>query len=82
MRQFLYVTEADAIAAGMTHEGRMFGVPAWLAVTDENEVTGTPKVPVLNLWCLLIDALMEAATYFLDSETCVETPIYLGRPLA
>lgn len=79
MIHLLYVTEAAARDAGMTHEGRMFGVPAWLAVTGENEVVGCPKVTALQLWCMAVDALMEAATYFIPADVCVETPIYIGR---
>ncbi len=52
---FLYIREKVAIEAGMTHEGRMFGVPAWLVETADNEVTGCPKIPALQLWCMAID---------------------------
>ncbi|APQ41897.1 MAG: hypothetical protein G3W64_19830 [Xanthomonas euvesicatoria] len=77
---YLYTRESAAMAIGMTHEGRMFGVPAWLT-TDGDVCYGCPKVPVLQLWCILIDSLMGAATYFLPEDAVLEVPIHIGRPL-
>ena len=77
---FLYIAESDAIEAGMTHEGTLFGVPAWL-VEDGEMVNGTPKVPVLNLWCWLADSVLEAASYFMREDQEIPLPYRLGRKL-
>ncbi len=78
----LYVRETVAIANGMTHEGRLFGVPAWLRVDGDDQVTGTPKVPALHLWCLLIDLSLEVASCFMREDQVLASPITIGRPLA
>ena len=76
---WLYITEADAIEAGMTHEGRMFGVPSWLRIDSEEQVTGSPKVPLLHVWCMFVDAVLEIGSWFVSSDNTVESPITVGR---
>lgn len=78
---WLYLTEASAVEYGMTHEGRLFGVPAWLTITGENEVLGAPKVPILQLWCILIDRLMDAACWLIPEDVEVATPVFVGRSI-
>lgn len=75
----VYISERSAIQAGMTHEGRLFGVPAWLVETGVNEVSGCPKVPLLQLWCIAVDWLMDQALWLIDADVSVEAPITLGR---
>lgn len=82
MKRFLYLNETAAKACGMTHEGTLFGVPAWLVITGDNEVTGCPKLPILQLWCVAVDAAMEFALYFIPSNIEVATPVSIGRKLA
>lgn len=77
---YVYLRESTAIAQGMTHEGRMFGLPSYVA-SDGDVVIGCPKVPLLQVWCILVDGLMHAACYFLSEDVVLETPIYVGRPL-
>lgn len=49
-----YIPERVAKAWGMTHHGRIYGVPAWVCDEDgEGEIA--PKVPLLVLWCWLSD---------------------------
>ncbi|WP_127158478.1 hypothetical protein [Xanthomonas arboricola] len=79
---YLYVSEALAIQNGMTHEGSLFGAPAWLRVDSDEQVTGTPKVPVLHLWCLLVDLGLEMASYFLRDDQMLVSPIKIGRGLS
>lgn len=79
MRQLIYITEQEALEAGMTHEGRLFGAPAWLRVDSDDQVTGTPKVPVLHLWCWVADLAMELKACFFYVDEVVESPISIGR---
>ncbi|OEZ02306.1 MULTISPECIES: hypothetical protein [Stenotrophomonas] len=79
MRQLIYITEQEAADAGMTHEGRLFGVPAWLRVDSDEQVTGTPKVPALHLWCWVADLAMELKACFFYVDEVVESPISIGR---
>ncbi|MGQ5267446.1 hypothetical protein [Xanthomonas arboricola] len=79
---YLYVSEALAIENGMTHEGSLFGAPAWLRVDSDEQVTGTPKVPALHVWCLLVDLGLEFGSYFLRDDQMLVSPIKLGRGLS
>lgn len=79
MRQLIYITEQQALEAGMTNEGRLFGVPAWLRVDSDEQVTGTPKVPVLHLWCWVADLAMELKACLFYVDEVVESPISIGR---
>lgn len=73
---FIYLPRRAAIGIGFTYEGRMFGVPAWIALgSHNNEIFACPKVPALMAWTLLVDAVMELATYFMTPDQCIETPI-------
>ncbi|MFS8372414.1 hypothetical protein JH314_08290 [Xanthomonas campestris] len=78
---FLYVAEAVAVENGMTHEGKLLGAPAWLRVDSDEQVTGTPKVPALHLWCLLVDLSLELASYFIRDDQMLVSPIKIGRSL-
>lgn len=75
----LYITRQEALNAGLTHEGTLFGVPAYLAITSDYVVSGTPKVPVLVLWCMFADALYELASYFLRGHQVLQSPIRIER---
>jgi hypothetical protein len=76
-----YITKAQAIDSGLTHEGKLFGVPAYFGTDYGNAVTAVPKVPILQLYCLLCDALFELASYFLRGHHVLTTPIKIERPL-
>ncbi|NMT33346.1 hypothetical protein HGQ62_01625 [Stenotrophomonas maltophilia] len=78
MRELIYVTKADALANGMTHEGTLFGVPAWRCVDSEEQVTGTPKIPALHLWCWVIDQLLELTCCLLPQDCELVSPITVG----
>ncbi|HFT6991394.1 hypothetical protein ACL5HQ_13755 [Stenotrophomonas maltophilia] len=66
----------------MTHEGRLFGVPAWLREDSDTQVTASPKVPVLHLWCMAVDLVLEIAAAFVQEDRTLESPITLGRRIA
>ncbi len=76
---WLYIDRASAIDAGMTHEGRLFGVPAWLREDSDTQVTASPKVPALHLWCMAVDLVLEIAAAFVQEDLTLESPITLGR---
>lgn len=78
----IYLPRSAAIAYGMTHEGTLFGVPAWVAVGEhDNEFMAAPKVPILQLWTLLADATLEALTYLLPADRSIEAPIRILKPI-
>lgn len=79
---WLYVDRESAIEAGMTHEGLLFGVPAWLREDGYSQVTGSPKVPALHLWCMVVDLVLEIAAAFVQEDRALESPITLGRRIA
>lgn len=76
MPDWLYITKARAIESGLTHEGTLFGVPAWFDGDDDGQVAmATPKMPVLHLWCMLVDSLMELASYVTPADVMLVSPI-------
>ena len=77
----LYVTEAAARRAGLTHEGTLFGVPAWFGDVSDDSLVAAPKIPILQLWCMLADFLYQSATYFMSEDQYLEAPIRIGRKL-
>lgn len=80
---WIYVPESLALQIGMTHEGRMFGVPAWLAddPNDRDIFWGAPKVPLLTLWCIFADKCYELFSYTMPSDKYLKTPIYPTRKI-
>lgn len=78
MRTLIYVTRQDALDAGMTNEGRLFGVPAWLRVDSEDQVTGTPKIPALRAWCWAVDLLLDLTCCFIPEDQLLVSPITVG----
>jgi hypothetical protein len=77
----LYITKREALAAGLTHEGTLFGVPAWFGEHNGQVCRATPKIPVLHLWCMFCDSLYEVASYFLHGHTVLKSPIHIERPI-
>lgn len=77
----VYISKARAIEAGLTHEGTLYGVPAYFGEDDGQLVMATPKVPVLQLWCLFADAMYELASLFLNEHQVLKSPIYVERPI-
>lgn len=76
----IYLPRRAAIAYGMTHEGTLFGVPAWMSVgSHDNELLAAPKVPVLQLWTLLADSVFELITWFMPADWTIESPIHIRK---
>lgn len=77
----LYISKARAREVGLTHEGTLFGVPAWFAEDDGEVAMATPKVPALHVWCWLADGCYELASWFMPSHVVLESPIRVTRPI-
>lgn len=77
----LYLTRERAAAIGFTHEGTLYGVPAWLIEHSPEVVFGCPKIPALQLWTILADAAYELASFFMREDQALESPIRILRPL-
>jgi hypothetical protein len=77
----LYITKQEAIASGLTHEGTLYGVPAWFGEDDGHICMATPKIPALTLWCLFADACYELASYFLKGHQVLHSPIHIQRAI-
>lgn len=76
----IYITEKQALAAGMTHHGRIYGVPAWVCETADG-VVGAPKLVPLVVWCWLVDWLYEAAAWLMPADRYIEAPLRVLRPI-
>lgn len=80
MMNLIYITAASAKESGLTHEGTLFGVPAWFDGDDDGEIAmATPKIPVLHAWCMLADFAYGVAAYFMPSHAILKSPISITR---
>lgn len=77
----LFVTIEDAKASGLTHEGSLFGVPAWMRF-DDNVAAAVPKFQPFIAWTWLAEWAFEIASWFLPAHTMLSSPIHLGRSIA
>ncbi len=75
----VYITKEDALGMGFTHEGYLFGVPAWFdGAGDDAGIT--PKFIPFQYWCWLADKACEFATLFMREDQGFHTPIRItGR---
>lgn len=77
---WLWCNAEGAKAAGLTHHGRLYGVPAW--VRDEGEmVMGVPKVPLLRLYTDACDWVFDSFSYFLSVDAILVSPLHVGKPI-
>lgn len=76
----LYVTKQQAIECGMTHHGRIYGVPAWVRETPDG-VDAATKITFMGYWCDFMDWLYDQATYFMAADQCIESPLRVLRPI-
>ena len=74
----IYITEQEALEMGFTHEGTLFGVPAWFA-GDEDCPWAVPKFLPFVLWIKLCDLAYDAATYFVRPYECFVIPMHIKR---
>ena len=77
MVELIYITRDHAKAAGLTHEGTLFGVPAWFEGNDEDsDVTmATPNVPLLHAWCWLADKFYAFGAMLIPADAVLRSPI-------
>lgn len=71
----IYIGRRRALELGFTHEGTLFGVPAWMIDVSAEQVTACPKVPALQLLALLADSLLELARFFVSTDRTIKAPI-------
>jgi hypothetical protein len=79
--ELVYISKAAAIGYGFTHEGWMFGMPAYLRDDGDDMVIACPKVGILQFLNLFLDSLMQFAAYFIPEDAVLVTPITFGEPL-
>lgn len=60
---FRIITEREAAAADLTHEGSVYGIPAWLKIS-QNHVSGVPKVYVLRYLVEFLNTAFETIVGF------------------
>ena len=82
MLHWIYITKACALEVGMTHEGTLFGVPAWFQGDDDECSMATPKIPALHAWCMFADFCYATAAFFMPSDGVLVSPITVTGPIA
>ena len=81
-RKYLFLTKADALEHGLTHEGTLFGIPVFLGdVTNPESFLAVPKIPILVFWTLLCTKMFEFFASFVSEDIVIKTPIVVGDPL-
>lgn len=79
---YVYITRQRARDVyGFTHEGSLYGLPAWIREEGPDFVVACPKVTLLQLVAVTLDLLLEAMTYFMPYDACIDTPITFGKAL-
>jgi len=87
MRQLLsifWMTANEALEAGMTHHGRLYGIPAWVArdPREPDVLHGCAKVPLLSVLTILLDVLDDAwCRIGLEDGEVHVTPVRMLRPI-
>ena len=75
---FIYMPEDVAVQLGLTHNARLFGVPAW--VREEPEaIVACPKFTPMTLYFRLADAVLWTVAFLTALE--IETPLVLLHPI-
>lgn len=75
---WLSVSESEAVAAGATHAGYLFGVPVWIAnVGDDTPLMAAKFIPAES-W---ISACLIATQFLIDLNVLERVPYYFGDPL-
>ena len=79
LRDFLYLTQARAIALGFTHQGRLFGVPAWMRDVEGEAPICCPKIVALQFYAMAMDRLFELVAGSMSEEMELVTPLRVIR---
>lgn len=81
-RKNFYLTKQDALAAGLTHEGTLYGLPVYLGDIDNPEAfLAVPKIPPLVVWTLFCSYMFEFFALFVSEDVEIRTPMVLGDEL-
>lgn len=76
MMHLIYITRDLAKECGLSHEGTLFGVPAWFdGDVDDDMFIATPKIPALHAWCWLADKFYEFGAYLIPADAVLRSPI-------
>jgi len=75
----LWITKEHAISLGMTHEGTLFGLPAWMNNDRGHIVGAVPKAYFMRWWPAMCDWLFDQASYFVPSHIELVSPIKTGQ---
>lgn len=76
----LFITEQEALDAGMTHHGTIFGIPAWVRETAYG-LDGAPKFIPAGAWLWVCDRLYDLAAMCLPRGRYLEAPLRVGGPI-
>lgn len=79
-----WMTADQALASGMTHHGRLYGIPAWVArdPCDPNVLHGCAKVPLLSVVTILFDVFDDALCRVALPEGKIHVaPVRILRPI-
>ncbi len=76
----IYINRIDALMMGCTHEGTLFGVPAWFDSADP-ESESIPKFTPFYYWCNFADWCYDMAALFLSDHQTLSSPIYVTGPI-
>ena len=71
----IYITRKTAIESGLTHEGTLFGVPAWFSGDDEEIVGAVPKFIPFTIWTLFADFMFDAVALLMPRHIQLNSPI-------
>lgn len=78
----IYISKKEAIEAGATHHGRLFGVPVWfMGDPNGDEVMAAPKCLLLQPVLWFCDAFVEMLTFGMPNDTFIEIPITNYGPI-
>lgn len=82
MVELIYITREMAKGAGLTHEGTLFGVPAWFDDSDDEDLfMATPKIPLLHAWCWLADKFYAFGSMLIPADAVLRSPIRITNKI-
>ena len=76
----LFVTIEDAKLCGLTHEGSLFGVAAWMRIEGAS-CQAVPKFQPFMAWTWLCDRIYDLAAWVIPAGYYLPSPIYLGASI-
>lgn len=77
----LLISKEQALDAGMTHEGTLFGVPCWMAGENSDEIMACAKFAPFELWLGVCSWVFDAFTIFVPEDKWLVTPMKFGAEI-